>query len=179
MITTDVIVDTSLLALLMITSIYITIVKDVLTSTIVLSIFSLLMAALYLSLSAPDVAITEAAVGAGISTILLLYAITLTGTKEKKTKFKFFPFFTVIITSFILVYATSDVPEFGNPNTPVQTHVASHYLDKSYDEIGIPNTVTSVLASYRGFDTLGETFVIFAAAASIILLLWNPKKKKA
>jgi multicomponent Na+:H+ antiporter subunit B len=63
------------------------------------------------------------------------------------------------------------MPPFGDPANPIHHHVAPHYLEESEHEIGIPNVVTSVLASYRGYDTMGETTVIFAAAVGVLLLL--------
>ncbi|MCH2037909.1 MAG: DUF4040 domain-containing protein [Rickettsiales bacterium] len=177
----DIIINVVLLSLLLITTLSIVMVKNILTATILLSIFSLLMALLYLTLSAPDVAITEAAVGGGISTILLLAAISLTGKDEKKRRLQMFPLVTVAVTGIILVLTTLGMPQFGSKDAPVQTHVAPYYLNESYEQIAIPNVVTSVLASYRGFDTLGETFVIFTAGMSILLLLWDrkPNRKRA
>ena len=63
------------------------------------------------------------------------------------------------------------MPGFGDPANPIHHHVADHYLEESYSEIGIPNVVTSVLASYRGYDTMGETTVVFAAAVGVMILL--------
>ena len=45
-------------------------------------------------------------------------------------------------------------------------------------EIGIPNIVTAVLASYRGFDTLGETAVIFTAGVGVMALLLGRRKRQ-
>jgi multicomponent Na+:H+ antiporter subunit B len=42
-------------------------------------------------------------------------------------------------------------------------------------ETGVPNAVTSVLASYRGYDTMVETYVILAAAFSAMLVLLGMK----
>ena len=50
------------------------------------------------------------------------------------------------------------------------------YLARSVAETGIPNVVTSVLASYRGFDTLGETTVIFTAGIAVLMLLKRPSR---
>lgn len=173
----DAIINITLLTLLVITGIAIVRTKDLLIATILLGIFSLLMAAQYLALSAPDVAITEAAVGAGISTILFLLALKLTGKEEKKEQGnRFIPLLVMIITTVALLYATMDMPNFGTKNAPVHSHVAPHYITASAGEIGIPNIVTSILASYRGFDTLGEVFVIFTAGMSVLLLLTSALK---
>jgi multicomponent Na+:H+ antiporter subunit B len=64
-----------------------------------------------------------------------------------------------------------DMPNFADPEAPAHQHVAPRYVQDSVNEIGIPNMVTSVLASYRGLDTLGEVLVIFSAGVAVLLLL--------
>ena len=85
--------------------------------------------------------------------------------------------FIVVITGSLLVYGVHDIPAFGSPDNPVQTYLAGKYIDESVTEIGIPNLVTSVLASYRGYDTLGETTVIFTAGIGVLMLLGRGKGK--
>ena len=85
----------------------------------------------------------------------------------------------VVVTGGGLVYGTMDMPGFGHPDNPVHHHVADHYLEESYGEIGIPNVVTSVLASYRGYDTMGETTVVFAAAVGVMLLLSGARRARS
>jgi multicomponent Na+:H+ antiporter subunit B len=51
------------------------------------------------------------------------------------------------------------------------------YIDGSENDIGVPNIVTSVLASYRGYDTLGETAVIFTAGIGVMLLLGRRREE--
>jgi multicomponent Na+:H+ antiporter subunit B len=136
------------------------------------SVFSLLSAALLVNLDAVDVAFTEAAVGAGISTVLMLATLALTTRREKdRTRPRSLPLIVVFLTGFALIYGTLDMPRFGDPNAPVHTHVAPKYLADTEKEIGMPNVVTAVLASYRGFDTLGEVTVIFTAGICVLLLL--------
>ncbi len=136
-------------------------------------VFSLLAALLFVTLDAVDVAFTEAAVGAGISTVLMLGTIALTSRRERpvaRAKYVWsLP--VVLITAATLVYGTLDMPGFGRPDNPAQVHVAPHYLQNSPTEIGVPNVVTAVLASYRGYDTLGETAVIFAAGVGVLLVI--------
>jgi len=79
--------------------------------------------------------------------------------------------FAVLITAAVLAYGTIDMPDFGDPQAPANLHVAPRYIEKTHEETGVTNMVTSVLASYRGYDTLGETTVIFTAGISVILLL--------
>ena len=124
-------------------------------------------------MDAADVAFTEAAVGAGISTILMLATLTRTARRERPRAkgVPILPLTVVFITGALLVFGTSDLPRLGDPDAPIHQHVADRYLQRSGEEIGIPNVVTSVLASYRGYDTLGETAVIFTAGIAVIALL--------
>ncbi len=143
-------------------------------------IYSLLSAALFTVLDAVDVAFTEAAVGAGISTILVLGTLALVGHEQKKpTRSSVIPLLVVFVTGSILVYGTLDMPPFGDPGNPAHLHVAPHYLEESEHEIGIPNVVTSVLASYRGYDTMGETAVIFTAMVGVLLLMGGVRRRGA
>ena len=82
----------------------------------------------------------------------------------------------VVITGAILIYGTLDMPEWGDPNSPASLHVSPEYIQKTVDDTATPNIVTSVLADYRGYDTLGETTVIFTAGIACILLLRKRNK---
>lgn len=173
------IVNITLLTLLALTAIAIIRIKNILAVVMLSAIYSLLSAAFFVNLDAVDVAFTEAAVGAGLSTTLLLLAIAITGREHTVTRHgKLLPLIVITITAAALIYGTFDLPEFGDPTAPIHTHVAPRYLLLSEEEIGIPNVVTSVLASYRGFDTLGEVTVVFTAAIGVLLLLGKPKKNK-
>ncbi|MDA1089185.1 MAG: DUF4040 domain-containing protein [Proteobacteria bacterium] len=140
-------------------------------------IFSLTAAVLYVILDAVDVAFTEAAVGAGISTVLMLGTLALTTSEEKTETTGGSPWalVLVVVTGCVLIYGTLDMPPFGDPTAAIHQHVAPYYLEKSGQEIGVANVVTSVLASYRGYDTLGEVFVIFTAAIGVLLIIGRPQ----
>lgn len=125
-----------------------------------------------MSLDAVDVAFTEAAVGAGVSTVLMLSALRLTHRFERRTShIRPLPLTLVLVTGATLVYGTLDAPGLGDPQAPAHTHVAPRYIEQGPLEVGTPNMVTAVLASYRGYDTLGETVVIFTAGLAVLLLL--------
>ena len=146
--------------------------NDLFAVAMLSGIYSLLSAGLFVTMDAVDVAFTEAAVGAGVSTVFMLGALALTTSKEKRSsRPRLLPLVVVFITGAALIYGTADMPPFGAAENPIHQHVAPHYIQQSGQEIGIPNIVTSVLASYRGFDTLGETVVVFAAAIGVVLLL--------
>jgi multicomponent Na+:H+ antiporter subunit B len=136
-------------------------------------IYSLLAASLLVVLDAVDVAFTEAAVGAGISTVLALGALSLTTSQEKEARrnplYTTMIGFVVLVTGAALIFGSLDMPLYGDPAAPVHQHVADRYIADGQRETGVPNIVTAVLASYRGFDTLGEVMVIFAAGIGVLL----------
>lgn len=143
------------------------------------SIFSLLAAAMFVALDAVDVAFTEAAVGAGISTVLALGTLALTtGTEKKPQHTRIVPLVVVILTGAALIYGTLDLAPFGDPKAPPHTHVAPVYLNEALEKTTVPNVVTAILASYRGYDTLGEVVVIFTAGVGVILLLGNWRRRR-
>ena len=160
----------ALLGLLTVTALAIARLDKLFAAVMLFGIYSLLSAALFVVMDAVDVAFTEAAVGAGIATILMLGALALTTQEQKPTprNHHWIAFSAVVVTGAALIYGTIDMPLYGDPNAPAHLHVVPRYLHQSMDEIGIPNVVTSVLASYRGYDTLGETVVIFTAAVGVI-----------
>ena len=135
-------------------------------------VFSLLSALLFIRMDAVDVAFTEAAVGAGISTVLMLGTLALTSRTERgPKKTQILPLFVVVLTGALLMYGTLDMPNFGAADTPAQTHVGPDYFERIPKEIDVPNAVTAILASYRGYDTLGETVVVFTAGIGVLLLM--------
>ena len=175
----DAIVDIALLALLAVTAIALLRLRNLFAVVMLAGIYSLLCAALYTMLDAVDVAFTEAAVGAGISTVLLLGTLGLVGHEEKEpTHRPLLPLFVVLVTGGVLVYGSMDMPPFGQPDNPAHQHVAPRYIEESGHEVGPPNIVTSVLASYRGYDTMGETTVIFTAVVAVLLLLATGPKPR-
>ncbi len=142
-------------------------------------IYSLLAAVVYVVMDAVDVAFTEAAVGAGISTVLMLGTLAITSRMDKETKLlEPVPLVIVTLTGALLIYATLDMPHYGDPTAPIHHHVAPYYIEKSAQEVGPPNMVTSILASYRGFDTLGEVTVVFTAAVGVMALIGRGRRRK-
>ena len=141
---------------------------------VIFGIYSFLMATVLVALDAVDVAMTEAAVGAGVSTVLLLGALYLCKSEEAKPSHRpWLPLAVAASTGVVLVYGAMGLPDFADPQAPIHKHVVPRYLQ---NEVNVPNVVTAVLASFRGYDTLGETTVVFTAGAGIIALLRRRKK---
>lgn len=85
---------------------------------------------------------------------------------------------SVIITGALLIFAERDFPMWGDPQSRPSTYLSPHYIEKSLEETAVPNVVTSVLADYRGFDTMFETAVIFTAGIAILSILRRRRKGK-
>ncbi len=164
--------DLGLLGLLLACALLILRSGSLLAITLLSAAYSLILCTLFVILDAVDVAFTEAAVGAGISTVLLLAVI------RRRDEFLHTPRWPSAISVVVglglgalLIVGTLDMPMYGDPLAPVHLHLAPRFIGQSGMEIGIPNVVTSVLASYRGYDTLGEVVVIFTAGLAVLLLL--------
>ena len=165
-----------ILSLMALTTLGIIRLRNLFSVVILSTIYSFLMATLLLIFDAVDVALTEAAVGAGISTVLMLTVLYYTKVNEEKPKFKsILPLIICSTIGGLLIYGTYGLPAFGASDTPIHTHVSVQYLERSISETGVPNVVTSVLASYRGFDTLGEVIVVFTAAIGVLSILKRDK----
>jgi multicomponent Na+:H+ antiporter subunit B len=164
--------DFVLFSILAVTAVGVVVLRHLFAVVMLGGVFSLVTAALFVVMDAPDVAFTEAAVGAGVVTVLLLGAIALTTRREKPaTSSVAVPLTVCIITGLVLIYGTLDLPHFGAPDAPIHLYLAPEFLVVREPEIDIPNIVTAVLASYRGFDTLGEVVVVFTAGIGVLLLI--------
>lgn len=154
------------------TVIAIVVQRNLFSVVVLAGVYSFLMATVLVALDAVDVAMTEASVGAGISTVLLLGALYLCGGEEAKPLTRpWLPLAVTLVIVAVLVYGTLGLPAFSDPLAPIHTHVVPRYLLQGPVETGVPNVVTAVLASYRGYDTLGETVVVFTAGIGVIALL--------
>lgn len=142
-------------------------------------VYSFLMATVLVILDAVDVSMTEAAVGAGISSVLLLAVLHLVRMREAPLRHTpVIPMIVCLLTGGALVYGTLDLPPFGEAGAPQNQHVAPYYIENSEHETHSPNIVTAVLASYRGYDTLGEVTVIFTAGIGVLVLLSARRRRK-
>lgn len=153
--------------------------RNLFAVVILSGIYSFLMATVLVALDAVDVGMTEASVGAGISTVLLLGALYLCGGEEAKPMRRpALPLALSVIIGATLVYGTLGLPVFSDPDAPIHQHVAKRYIEQGAKETGVPNIVTAVLASYRGYDTLGEAMVVFTAGAGVITLLRRRRRPR-
>ena len=141
-------------------------------------IYSFLMASVLIVLDAVDVAMTEASVGAGISTVILLATLHLVRTTEMlPVRPHLLALCVTVGVGVVLVWGTLVLPPFGTADAVINKHVVPRYLADTLKETNVPNVVTSVLADYRGYDTLGETTVIFTAGIGVMLLLRRGRRR--
>jgi len=88
---------------------------------------------------------------------------------------KYWTAIALALTAGVVVLATWGLPPLRARHNPIAGHVERYYVERALEETGTPNLVTAILADYRGYDTFGETTVIFAAGLSCYLLLRRSK----
>lgn len=149
--------------------------RDVLASVIAFAAYSLGVSIIWVTLQAPDVGLTEAAVGAGVMTILFVLALAGTVRPEYDRlieRVSPVPVLVVLVVVLLLGTTLPALPAVGDAGSPATTgEVATYYLTNAYDQTGVHNAVTAVLASYRGLDTLGEAVVVFTAGMGTLSVL--------
>jgi multicomponent Na+:H+ antiporter subunit B len=174
--------DISILTLIVICAFATIMVRDLLSAAIIFGAYSFLMCLLWTEMGAVDVAFTEASVGAGVSTVLFFAAVYQTTRrvgirKSGRRLSKAFALVATLLTGLVLLVAEADFPNFADPSSPASLHLSPYYITQTLHDTNVPNMVTSVLADYRGFDTMFETAVIFTAGLAVIAILRRLKKK--
>ncbi|MAJ16161.1 MAG: hypothetical protein CBC27_04315 [Opitutia bacterium TMED67] len=167
--------DTLFLILVLLFGITALAMQNLMAAAIVFGAYSFLMCLIWTTMGAVDVAFTEAAVGAGVSTVFIFATIYNTGVcakpKNPRLAFKLFAGLICFVTGAFLLSALSDFPNWGDPYSPVNSTISPYYIENTIRDTHVPNIVTTVLADYRGFDTLLETAVVFIACIAIYSIL--------
>lgn len=183
----------ALLILLVVCALAACLSRKLLTSIIIFMSYSLVMSVIWVMLESPDLAITEAAVGAGVSSVLFfvtlkkIQAVQLERTPikardvvemekhwENKLFRRAYGAMAVVVGAsivIILLVTVSYLPEFGAANNPSSNTVAERYITKGLEETGAVNIVAGMILDYRAFDTFGESCVLFIAATCVMILL--------
>lgn len=169
-------IEASLIVFVLLTAVVTALARDVLAAIVIFGAYSFGMAALYTFYRAPDVALTEAAVSAGITTVLLLLTIAKTTRIEHEVTYSSinWPALGAVTLLGVAIASTlPSIPAVGDPTAPVWSDqaVTQYYLAQTYADTHVDNTVMAVLAGYRGFDTFGEAVVVFAAGVATMLVL--------
>ena len=171
--------------------------KNLLVSIIIYMSYSLIMSMIWILLESPDLAITEAAVGAGVTSVLFFITLKRIGaigkehvekpdetTREIHTRTwvrrfeRYYKEAAIVLGMVIIVallFTASNTPAFGNADNPQNNEVSERYLEKGLEETGAVNAVTGMILDYRAFDTFGESCVLFIAAACVLILLRDDK----
>ncbi len=174
----EAVINMALLTMLAVVTVAIIGQRSLFGVVILASIYSFLMASVLAVLDAVDVAMTEASVGAGISTVLLLAALHLVKTIElPPAQPRLLPLLVSAISGLAVIWGTLVLPPFGTADAPIHRHVVPRYIERSIEETNVPNLVSAILADYRSFDTLGETTVIFAAGIGALALLRGARRR--
>jgi len=185
-------VEGILLVFLVVAALAACLAKQLMATIIIFAAYCTVKSIVWIMLAAPDLAITEAAVGTGISSILFFVVLkhVLVVKKEHleleecKSRQKpkrdsgFFRYFykTACISiglglTGVLVYTASALPPFGDPSNPTNNEVPRKFIEDGIQDTGALNVVASMLFDYRAFDTLGEACVLIAAVCAVLILL--------
>jgi multicomponent Na+:H+ antiporter subunit B len=165
--------DLVLLALLVAAAVVALRVRQLVATVAVLSIYSLLSALLFANMGAVDVAYVEAVLGSALSGVLMLVAVLITDnvrtSRSRRAQWFAIPVVGALVV--LLMVGTSGLPDRGDPNAPATVGVGADYIERTLADTDTPNPITSILADYRGTDTMGETAVVFTAALAVGLVL--------
>ncbi len=80
----------------------------------------------------------------------------------------------IIIIAAIFIYICTDLINYGSSYGEASNIVVENSVEKT----GAINTVTATVFNFRGYDTLGESIVLFTAVSGVAVVLRNVKKKK-
>lgn len=147
---------------------------DLMAAMVLLGCYSFFLAVIFACAGAVDVSFTEATVGGGVTTAFFLMALFRTDRHtQKPTRGKAYWGVLIFMLGLwmVLGYGALDLPAVGDAGSPPNAYLSPEYLQRSYKDNHTPNVVTSILADYRGFDTLIETTVILAAGFACFLLM--------
>lgn len=172
---TPTLVEVALIAFVLACAVGAAVLRDVLASVIAFAAYSLGISIVWVVLQAPDVGLTEAAVGAGVMTILFILTLANTVQPSDDAVFeRLRPRTAIAVGAFVvaLLATIPALPAVGDPTAPVVAgEITQYYLANAYRETEVHNAVTAVLAAYRGLDTLGEAVVVFTAGVAALSVL--------
>jgi multicomponent Na+:H+ antiporter subunit B len=166
----------AVMALVAITALALIRVRDLFGVIVLLSVYSGLLATVFVLMGAPDVALTEAVVGTSVSTVFfmaLMWWIHPYEVTRYPIGHRALAAVPPLLLGGVLVYGISALPPFGSHDAPPMVRVSPTYVEQSYADMATPNVVTAVLADYRSLDTLIETAVVLAAALACLLIMMH------
>lgn len=133
------------------------------SAVILFIVFGLLMTVAWVRVAAPDIALAEAAIGAGLTGALLLEALSDGSgeTTERAGRVWLLPLATFVAALLGLTLTTLPSPEISLPAV----------VDSALPESGVMHPVTAVLLNFRGYDTLLEVAVLLAALLGVLSVM--------
>ena len=169
------IINIILLILTVASCILAVVLKDLLACAIALAAMSLLLSLEFYILQAPDVAIAEAGVGACLSTAIMIVAIKGTKRMEEEYYMSIRNIVAVVMLSILAVFfvLTALMLSFG---APIKYQMDDYIIMHTQNETGTNSAVTTIVFDYRGFDTLGEATILFAAVSGVLMIFRRIKK---
>lgn len=167
--------------LILIASIRMIFVNNYFELIILLSASSVFISLCYLLMDAPDVSMTEVALGSCFSTCVLLGFIKKNKILSQNPlniinefqlkKIKFFLIFVICLSLFsFCIWVSFDLPNYGSNSANLHIIIGKYYIYQTKNQIGIPSFTSAILASYRSYDTLGETLVILISGIGSLLI---------
>jgi len=97
------------------------------------------------------------------------------GEKLLKTIYSVLAVLICISLSAVLIYTALDLPKFGSADALIDNEVSRFYVEEGLEHTGAVNIISGIILDFRGFDTLGESHVLFIAACTVLMLLYLPK----
>ncbi|HDQ14311.1 MAG TPA: DUF4040 domain-containing protein [Sediminispirochaeta sp.] len=144
--------------------------RDLFVSVILLAIFSFLSSLLFYVAHAPDVAITEAAVGAGVTTLIFVWAVKASSRATGESgsiRLSLGQIGDLVLVLFLGALLYFILPPLeGGPEL-----MRDFLTHNGYRDTGAFNLVSAIYLGYRAFDTFGETIVLLCAVTGSIYFL--------
>jgi len=154
--------DTILVVSVLAVAVWTIVARDTLGAAVGFIAFGLLVALMWVRLAAPDVALTEAALGSGLTGGLLLAASTRLGragtTVARETPGAILRYAAVVVCALVTAGLVALLPLLPEPAPTLATQAAANIA-----ATGLLNPVTAVLMAYRAIDTLLEVVVLLLA----------------
>ena len=146
------------------------VIEDLISSVIALSAVGLSLSLSFLLLKAPNLAITQLVVELLVLILLIRATIRRDLPLVRDGRWLFNTLATLIFMAvflFFAYFALKELPVFGSP----VMKIAGEYIEKGHKLTGATNIVSAITTSFRGYDSLGEAVVIFAAVIGVFAVM--------
>jgi multisubunit Na+/H+ antiporter MnhB subunit len=155
-------VDVVLAAALLTTALLALLTRDLFEGIFLFLIFGMLLAVVWTRLAAPDLALAEAIIGAGLTSALFLKAAHRVDLRPEPPLARWRRATGAVAVLLCVLGVVAAVRAL-----PAEADGLRHVALESLRASGVGNPVTAVLLNYRGYDTLLEIAVLLAAALTI------------